>query len=99
MQRFAYILFLGLLNTSISAQQYKKHVLTKDKLTIDLSEGVLKIIPLTDKSIRVQYQIENTKEAQEFVLINKHNVPGFTLKESASSLKLFTKAITVTFDK
>lgn len=99
MQRFICILFLGLLSVTINAQQYKKHVLTKDRLSIDLSEGVINIIPLTEKSVRVQYQIGNAKEAQEFVLINKPNGPSFTLKESAASLQLITKAITVTFDK
>jgi alpha-D-xyloside xylohydrolase len=99
MKRLVYIIFSGLLSISISAQQYKKHTLTKDRLSIDLSEGVLNIIPLTDQSIRVQYQIGNTKEAQEFVLINKPNVPIFAFKESESSLKLITKSITVAFDK
>src|SRR6476660_9761132 len=98
MQRFIYIFILGF-SFSISAQQYKKHVLTTDRLSIELSEGILNIIPVTEKSIRVQYQIGNSKEAQEFVLINKPKVPGFTVKETAASLKLSTKAITASFDK
>ena len=99
MQRFVYILFFSFLFTSVIAQQYKKHFLTKDKLSIHLSEGVLHIIPLNEKSIRVQYQIENGKEAQEFVLINKPNVPNFVLKETENSLKISTKEMTVAFDK
>lgn len=92
-------MFLSLLATSISAQQYKKHTLTKEGLSIDLSEGVLKIIPLTNQSVRVQYEIGNAKETQQFVLINKPKTPIFKLKESANDLKLSTKEITVTFDK
>lgn len=99
MQRFISILFLGLLSITISAQQYKKHTLTKDKLSIDLSVGQLSIIPLTDKSVRIQYEIGNLSEAQEFVFINKPNVPSFTFKESGTTLKLITKVITVEFDK
>ena len=99
MKRLLYILFLSLLATSISAQQYKKHTLTKEGLSIDLSEGVLKIIPLTNQSVRVQYEIGNAKETQQFVLINKPKTPIFKLKESANDLKLSTKEITVTFDK
>ena len=75
MKRLLYILFLSLLATSISAQQYKKHTLTKEGLSIDLSEGVLKIIPLTNQSVRVQYEIGNAKETQQFVLINKPKTP------------------------
>ncbi|MBD0724441.1 glycosyl hydrolase family 31 [Flavobacterium sp. L1I52] len=99
MKRLLHILFLSLLATSISAQQYKKHTLTKEGLSIDLSEGVLKIIPLTNQSVRVQYEIGNAKETQQFVLINKPKTPIFKLKESANDLKLSTKEITVTFDK
>lgn len=99
MKRLLHILFLSLLATSISAQQYKKHTLTKEGLSIDLSEGVLKIIPLTNQSVRVQYEIGNAKETQQFVLINKPKTPIFKLKESANDLKLSTKEITVVFDK
>ena len=99
-KRFIYfLLILGLFCSSISAQQYKKYFLTKDKLSIDLSEGILNVVPLTDKSIRVQYQIGNVKETQEFVLIYKPDVPNFTVKESDNSLQLSTKALTVTFNK
>ena len=99
MQRFIHILCLGLLSVSIHAQQYKTHTLTKDRLSVDLSEGTLSIIPLTDKSVRIKYEIGNLSETQEFVFINKPNVPSFTLKESATSLKLITKAMSVAFDK
>ncbi|MDR7211757.1 TIM-barrel domain-containing protein [Flavobacterium piscis] len=99
MQKIVYILLLSFLFTSISAQEYKKYALSKDKLSIELSEGVLNIIPLTEKSIRIQYQIGNKKEEQEFVFINKLEVPNFKLKESLDNLKLSTKGITVSFNK
>jgi len=99
MQKIIYILFLGFLFTSIRAQQYKTHTLTKDKLSIDLSEGVLHIVPLNEKSIRIQYQIGTIKEAQEFVLINIPKVPGFVFKETETGLQLSTKSITVNFNK
>src|SRR4051812_42695189 len=99
MNKITCILFLSFLFTSVKAQQYKKHAADKDKLSIDLTEGILNIIPLTEKSIRVQYQIGNKKEEQEFVLINKPAVPHFTLKETASSLELNTKSIVVAYNK
>lgn len=99
MQKSIYILFLSFLFSSGNAQHYKSHTLNKDKLSIDLSEGVLNIIPLTEKTIRVQYQAGNRKEEQDFVLINKPGVPDFELKETANSLKLTTKRIVVTFHK
>ncbi|WP_165834968.1 TIM-barrel domain-containing protein [Flavobacterium cheongpyeongense] len=96
MQKIVYILLFGFLFTSISAQEYKKYALSKDKL---LSEGVLNIISLTEKSIRIQYQIENKKEAQEFVFINKPNAPRFSLKENTNSLEFSTKSIVVNYNK
>lgn len=98
MRKIGYILFLGFLCISVSAQ-YKKHTLTKDRLTIDLVEGVLNIIPLNNESVRIQYQIGNQREMQEFVFVNIPKVPTFAVKETATDLKLSTKAITVVFDK
>jgi alpha-D-xyloside xylohydrolase len=99
MRKIIYIVFLSFLFTSISAQKYKGHTVTKDRLSIDLTEGILNIMPLNEKSIRVQYQIGNRKEAQEFVFINTPKVPAFVLKETESTLKLSTKTTTVTFYK
>src|SRR5436190_2001029 len=80
------------------AQSYQKHNLQKDKLSIQLSEGVLNIIPLSDKAIRVQWE-KGMKEEREFVLINKLPVPAFKFSEAGSKLKLSTNTITVSFDK
>lgn len=99
MKKSVCILFLSFLFTTVKAQQYIKHAAGKDRLSINLTEGVLQIIPLNDKAIRVQYQIGNKKEEQEFVFINKQNAPRFALKETASSLELSTKNIVVTYDK
>ena len=98
MKKIIYILFLGLLCISVNAQ-YKKHILAKDRLTIDLVDGVLHVIPLNNESVRIQYQIDNKQEAQEFVFINKQKTPNFEIKETATDLKLSTKAITVIFNK
>ena len=51
-------------------QVYKKYTLLKDHLSIQLSEGVLNITPISDKAIRIQWE-KGMKEEREFVLINK----------------------------
>lgn len=99
MQKIFYIFLFSSLYASVSAQKYKGHTLTNDLLSIDLSEGILRIIPLTEKAVRVQYQIGNAKEAQEFVLINTPKTPAFVLKETENTLKVSTKATVVTFYK
>ena len=79
-------------------QVYMKHSLQKDHLSIQLSEGVLNITPLSDKAIRVQWE-KGMKEEREFVLINKLPVPAFKFSETPAKLKLSTNLITVLFDK
>ncbi len=80
-------------------QLYKKHTLQKDKLSIQLSEGVMNIIPVSDKAIRIQWEKELPKEEKEFVLISKPAVPVFKFSETAQQLKLSTNAVTVVFNK
>ena len=99
MKKIICILFLSFLFTSVKAQQYKKHTANKDELSIDLTEGILNIIPLTEKSIRIHYQIGNKKEEQEFILINKPTVPAFAVKETVDGLELSTKTIVVAYNK
>lgn len=93
------LLFLITLIPALTfAQAYKKHNLQKDRLSIQLSEGVLNITPLSDKAIRVQWE-KGMKEERELVFVNKLSVPAFQFSETSSKLKLSTKAITVSFDK
>jgi len=92
-------LFLIILAPTLAfAQVYKKHSVHKDRLSIQLSDGAMNLIPLSGKAIRVQWQ-KGMKEEREFVLINKLPVPAFKVSETPSKLKLSTNAITATFDK
>ncbi len=93
------VLLLGILPVFTFGQTYQKYSLQKDKLSIQLSEGVLNIIPLSEKAIRIQWQKDNMKEEREFVLINKLPVPAFKFSQAGTKLKLSTNAITVSFDK
>jgi len=92
------LLLIGLIPTLAFAQVYKKHSLQKDRLSIQLSEGVLNIVPLSDKAIRVEWE-KGMKEEREFVLINKLPVPAFKFSETTTKLKISTNTITVLFDK
>ncbi|PJJ83095.1 glycoside hydrolase family 31 protein [Mucilaginibacter auburnensis] len=81
------------------AQTYKKFTQKKDRVAIELSEGVLNIIPLNDKAIRVQWQKAIPVEAREFVLINKQATPAFKVAETPAQLKISTKAVNVLYNK
>jgi len=93
------LLFTVLIHTIAFSQVYKSHQLQKDRLSIQLSEGVLNIIPLSDKAIRVQLEKNNIKEKREFIIINKLPVPAFKVTETSSKLKLMTNETIVLFDK
>lgn len=94
-----FCLFIILSPMMLLAQGYKKHRLQTDRLSIDLDEGVLNIIPLSAKAIRVQWEKDAIKEERELVLINKFPVPRFTVTETALQLKLVTPMVAVAFDK
>lgn len=80
------------------AQSYKTHTMRNGTLSVQLSDGVLSIIPITDKAIRIQWQKE-LKEEREFILIHKPSVPAVKFSETPQMLKLSTNAISVLFNK
>jgi alpha-D-xyloside xylohydrolase len=93
------LLLIALVPVFAFGQVYQKHSLQKDRLSIQLSEGLLHIVPLSENAIRVQWEKDNMKEEREFVLINKRPVPVFRFAESEANLKLSTNMVTVLFDK
>ena len=95
-QKFLFL--ITLIPVLTFAQVYKKYTLQKDRLSIQLGEGTLNIIPLSDKAIRVKWQ-KGMKEERELVLVNKLSVPAFKVSETPLKLKLSTTTVTVLFDK
>lgn len=93
------LLIIVLMPVFMFAQRYQKYTLQKDRLSIQLSQGRLDIIPLSDKVINIKWEKDNLKEEREFILINKLPVPAFKFIETAQTLKLSTGAVNVMFDK
>lgn len=96
--KLKFLFLITLIPAIAFAQVYKKNSLEKDRLSIQLNEGTLYIIPISDKAIRVQWE-KGMKEEREFVFINKLPTPTFKFSETSSKLKLSTNSITVLFDK
>lgn len=95
----ALVFIAAILPAVVLGQSYKKFTTKKDRVSIQLSSGVLNITPLTDKAIRIQWQKDIPVEKQEFVLINKQPIPAFKVTETPTQIKLSTKAINVLFNK
>ncbi len=94
-----FITLFGIMPLFAFPQVYKKYFIQSDKLSIQLSEGVLNIIPLTDKAIRLQWEKELPKEEREFILINKPATPFFKCVETGRLITLSTRAVQAVFNK
>lgn len=96
--RFKLVLLLVILPAVLTAQEYKSHRILQDRLSIQLSEGMLNIIPLTEKSVRIQWEKE-LKEERQFVLVNQMPVPAFKVSASADAIQLSTNGISLSYNK
>ncbi|CAM3642129.1 TIM-barrel domain-containing protein [Mucilaginibacter galii] len=97
--KFLVIFCVILMPASAFCQVYQKHSVQTDRISITLSDGVLDLIPLSEKAIRVQLHKGGLKETQELVLVNKLPVPKFRVTVTPSQLKVSMQAISVTFVK
>jgi alpha-D-xyloside xylohydrolase len=74
----ALLVFLTIwITIPVLGQSYQSHTLKSDRLSVQLSAGVLDITPLTEKTVRVQWHKGALNEKQELVLVNKVPVPNF----------------------
>jgi alpha-D-xyloside xylohydrolase len=94
-----YILLIFVILTAACGQKSENHNLLDDRLTIQLDEGELNIIPISDNTIRILLKKGAVKEDKELILVNQLPVPDFKFSESDGKLRLSTKYITVLFNK
>jgi alpha-D-xyloside xylohydrolase len=87
-----FLILLGACNPKIS------YVRLDDRINIELSEGQLSIIPLSDKAFRIQLS-GSLNEKHELVLVNEASTPDFMVSEQGGILKVSTHAMTVTFNQ
>ncbi len=93
------ILLISSLPVIVFGQAYKRHSVRDGKLNVELSEGMLSLIPLSAKAIRVKWEKGGLKEERELVLINKGAASQFKVSETPAELKLSTSAVSVILNK
>lgn len=93
------VIFLLLIPIVALTQRYSKHTLQKDRLVISLDDGILNIIPLSDKAIRVQFERRLPVEKQDFVLLKRSVETKFNFNETSKTISLSTDFMKVTFNK
>ncbi|WP_127124567.1 TIM-barrel domain-containing protein [Pseudoflavitalea rhizosphaerae] len=97
--RVIFLLLIVSLPAAVYTQVVKKYTKQKDRLSLQLSEGVMNIIPLSDKAVRVQWEKDAAKEMNELVFVNKQPAPAMKFSETDTDLKLATRFVTVTINK
>lgn len=80
-------------------QSYTGHRLQTDRLSISLTDGVMDVIPLSDKAVRVQWHKGKLKEERELIFTENVSHPVFKVDETGSKIVLQLKDMSVFFDK
>ncbi|PWG81366.1 glycosyl hydrolase family 31 [Pararcticibacter amylolyticus] len=80
-------------------QSYTGHRLQTDRLSISLTDGVMDVIPLSDKAVRIQWHKGQLREERELIFTENVSHPVFKVDETGSKLVLRLKDMSVFFDK
>lgn len=86
---------LSLFGCNVAANYVK----SSDNVVLNLTNGTLKIYPLTDNSVRVQFFQVEDKSLPELVFEGKTSVPEFKVNESKKSIKVTLNNLIVEVDK
>ena len=83
---------VALLNTACVSKQ-------KEKVVLELNQGVLSLIPLNQNAVRVQFSQPGSAPMEELIYTEKLPVPEYEVTEDKQSLVLSLDEISVEFDK
>lgn len=83
---------VALLNTACASKQ-------KEKVAIELKQGLLSLIPLNQNAVRVQFSQPGSAPMEELIYTEKLPVPEYEVTEDKQSLVLSLDGISVEFDK
>lgn len=97
--RVIYLLLIVVLPAAAFAQEVKKYTKHKDRLSLQLSEGIMHIIPLSDNAIRVQWEKDSLREERELVFVNRQEAPVIKFADTDVALTIATRFVSVIIDK
>jgi alpha-D-xyloside xylohydrolase len=72
---------------------------SNDRVVITLPNGILSIIPVSTKAVRIQFSNGKIKEEHELILTSSLPIPKFKLTETTTNLDIITDGIKVSLDK
>lgn len=77
----------------------KSYSKSKDRITLQLAEGVMHVIPLSGKAIRIQWEKDSLQESKELVFVNRHEVPAMNVTATDSALVIATRYLSAVVNK
>ena len=80
-------------------QSVKKTEKLTDRVNIDLKDGTLSILPLTENALRIKFYKGTNKPLEELVFTSASSNINYQFSETPSSIKIKTKEVIVTVDK
>lgn len=83
---------VALLNTACVSKQ-------KEKVVLELKQGLLSLIPLNQNAVRIQFSQPGSAPMEELIYTEKLPVPEYEVTEDKQSLVLSLDGISVEFDK
>ena len=83
---------VALLNTACVSKQ-------KEKVVLELKQGLLSLIPLNQNAVRVQFSQPGSAPMEELIYTEKLPAPEYEVTEDKQSLVLSLDGISVEFDK
>ncbi|MBB3188103.1 glycoside hydrolase family 31 protein [Microbacter margulisiae] len=82
-----------------SGEVYKSYTLQHNHLSIQLNDGVLDLIPLSDNAVRVRYYKGAEAQVPELIFTQKQEKPAFHITDSPLRLELKEAKMTVVLEK
>ena len=97
--RIKQLFIISLFPILCQGQVFKSYDQTKEGVSISLSDGTLKVYPLTENAVRVKFYKETEGNLPELVFTNGVSNPGFQVSDLPSKLEIKAKNIIVVLDK
>ena len=91
-------LLLSFLFVLCACQPKVKYHRLAEGVNISLTEGVLGIYPLSDKTVRVKYFTSNDCKVSEFVFTSDYETPKFKVEKNKEGIRVVLKNMYVEFD-
>lgn len=97
--KFKYLLLACIISLFIQAQSVENFNQLSDRVDIQLSDGILSLIPMAEDAIRIKYFEEAEPEIPEIIFTSNFTTPEFKVSDSSTKLKVELDKIIVAVDK